>query len=192
MTFAANARNEGLVKALTLGALFTLAALTLAPVSRADMLVGNYELEIVGRYDFHIWVWAITRCHQTSSFAPVPGRANVSAQTRPIAKAFPYEGDAQLASGRYTLTVDVPDGLRLPPLAYWHEHAFSDYGQMLFLVSVSPVAVELTAHNGVWQPGLARMYLLEGEHFTAVVPRAQQRAELANEFLWRSTQSPKP
>src|ERR1700741_4818329 len=80
----------------------------------------------------------------------------------------------------------------LPRLAYWHQHAFSDYGQMLFLISVSPVAVELTAHNGVWQPGLAHMYLLEGEHFTAVVPRAQQRAELINEFLWKSPQRPRP
>jgi hypothetical protein len=75
----------------------------------------------------------------------------------------------------------------LPPRAHWHKHAFSDYGQMLFLISVSPVAVELTAHNGVWQPGLGRMYLIEDEHFTAVVPRAQRRAEIANEWLWRST-----
>ena len=118
MTFAAPARNEGNVKALTLGVLFTLAAVTLAPVSRADMLVGNYELEIAGRYDFHTWVWAITRCHQTGSFAPVAGCAHVSAQARPIAKAFPYEGDAQLANGRYTLTVDVPDGLRCGDVYY--------------------------------------------------------------------------
>jgi hypothetical protein len=36
----------------------------------------------------------------------------VSALARPIAKAADYEGDAQLANGRYTMTVDVPDGLR--------------------------------------------------------------------------------
>ena len=83
----------------------------------------------------------------------------------------------------------------LPRLAYWHQHAFSDYGQMLFLISVSPVAVEVTAHDGVWrvwQHGLGRMYQLEGEHFTAVVPRAQQQAEIANQMLWRSQQRPRP
>jgi hypothetical protein len=80
----------------------------------------------------------------------------------------------------------------LPPSAYWHEHAFSDYGQMLYLISVSPVGVELVAHDGrqgVWQPGLAHLYLLEGEHFTAVVPRAQERAERINESFWRSQQN---
>ena len=52
----------------------------------------------------------------------------------------------------------------LPPSAYWHEHAFSDYGQLLYLISVSPVGVELVAHDGrqgVWQPGLAHFPLLD-------------------------------
>ena len=56
----------------------------------------------------------------------------------------------------------------LPPHARWHEHAFSNSTQILWLISVSPVAVEVTAHNGVWQPGLAHMILLEGAQFTAV------------------------
>jgi hypothetical protein len=79
----------------------------------------------------------------------------------------------------------------LPPHAHWHEHAFSDSTQTLYLISVSPVAVELTAHNGRWQPGLAHLYLLEGEHFTAVLPRAQQRAELTNHIRWEHNQRPK-
>ena len=69
----------------------------------------------------------------------------------------------------------------LPPRAHWREHAFSDSTQTLWLISVSPVAVELTAHDGrKWQHGLGRMFLLEGEHFTAVLKRAQQHAELAD------------
>jgi hypothetical protein len=36
----------------------------------------------------------------------------------------------------------------LPPSAYWHEHAFSDYGELLYLISVSPMGVELVAHDG--------------------------------------------
>jgi hypothetical protein len=41
----------------------------------------------------------------------------------------------------------------------------------------------------LWQPGLAHLYQLEGEHFTAVVVRAQERAERINEFFWRSQQN---
>jgi Clp amino terminal domain, pathogenicity island component len=79
----------------------------------------------------------------------------------------------------------------LPPRAHWHEHAFSDSTQTLYLISVSPVAVELTAHNGRWQPGLAHMILLEGDHFTAVLPRAQQRAELTDHMRWENDRRPK-
>jgi hypothetical protein len=80
----------------------------------------------------------------------------------------------------------------LPKSAYWHQHTFSDSTQMLYLISVSPVGVELTAYNGVWQPGLAHMYLLDGEHFTAVVQRAQGRAERTDQMLWQSRQRPRP
>lgn len=80
----------------------------------------------------------------------------------------------------------------LPPCAHWREHTFSDSTQTLYLISVSPVAVELTAHNGKkWQPGLAHMILLEGENFTAVLLRAQQRAELTDHMLWQSRQGPR-
>jgi len=73
----------------------------------------------------------------------------------------------------------------LPPGAHWHEHAFSDYTQTLWLISVSPVAVEVTAHDGRnWQHGLGRMFLLDGEHFTAVLPRAHQHADLADHMAW--------
>ncbi len=106
------------MKTLALSAIFASAALTLTPVARADMSLGNYELQITGRYDFHTWVWTISQCHQTSSLAPVAACAHVSAQGRPIAKAFAYDGDAQLANGRYTLTVDVPDGLRCGDVYY--------------------------------------------------------------------------
>jgi hypothetical protein len=79
----------------------------------------------------------------------------------------------------------------LRPGAHWHEHAFSDSTQTLYLISVSPVAVELTAHNSRWQPGLAHMILLEGEHFTAVLSRAQQRAELTDHMRWENDGGPR-
>jgi len=98
------------VKILTLSAALMAAALAIAPVARAEIPVGNYELQIVGRYDFHTWLWAITPCSG--------GCVHVSAIPRPIAKAFGYDGAAQLADGHYTLIVDVPDGLRCGDVYY--------------------------------------------------------------------------
>lgn len=92
-----------------LAGLLTLAA-TLAPTARAGMAFGNYDLHIVGRYDFHTWVWAVTVCPG--------GCVHVNAIARPVAKAFNYIGDAQLTDGRYVLTVDVPDGLRCGDIYY--------------------------------------------------------------------------
>jgi hypothetical protein len=95
---------------LTLACIVSLAAVALAPVARATMTLGNYSLQIVGRYDFHTWTWAITSC---------PGACvHVNAIAMPVAKAFNYVGDAQLVNGRYTLTVDVSDGLRCDNIYY--------------------------------------------------------------------------
>lgn len=92
-------------------ALLGMLAVVAAPAARAAMPFGNYDLQIEGRYDFHTWVWAITAC-------PGGGCVHVNAIARPVAKAFPYTGDAHLADGRYTLAVDVPDGLRCGDIYY--------------------------------------------------------------------------
>lgn len=81
-----------------------------APSAYADTPHGNFELHIDGRYDFHTWIWALASCDGDC--------VHVQAIPQPIAKAFPYTGDAQLANGRYTLTVNVPDGLRCGNLYY--------------------------------------------------------------------------
>jgi hypothetical protein len=106
------------VKTLKLGVVLTVAAVALAPVARADMALGNYELQIVGRYDFHTWVWVVSGCYTSGSRLPAAGCAHVSAVARPVAKAFSYAGIAQIVDGRYTLTVDVPDGLRCGDVYY--------------------------------------------------------------------------
>jgi hypothetical protein len=106
------------MKTRALGVILASAAVAFAPVARADMVVGNYELAIPNRYDFHTWVWAVVQCHQAGSLATLADCVHVSAVARPVAKAFGYEGDAQLADGRYTLTVDVPDGLRCGDIYY--------------------------------------------------------------------------
>ncbi|KUI22692.1 hypothetical protein AU193_21010 [Mycobacterium sp. GA-1285] len=86
-------------------------AVSLGPaLAHADTPYGNFHLVIDGRHDFHTWLWAISRC---------PGDClHIQAIPQPIAKAFPYSGDAHLADGRYTLTVDVPDGLRCGNVYY--------------------------------------------------------------------------
>jgi hypothetical protein len=87
-----------------------LAAAWLPPTAHADMNVGNYNLNIEGRYDFHTWVWNLIGC---------PGPCvRVIGIAQPNAKAFNYRGDAHLADGRYTLVVDVPDGLRCDNIYY--------------------------------------------------------------------------
>ena len=105
--------KEGkLLKRLALCLALTSAAVVLAPIAQARMFPGAYELQIQDRYDFHTWLWYVTRCSaDCASF-------HVKAMPRPIAKAFNYEGDAQLADGRFTLTVDVPDGLRCGDIYY--------------------------------------------------------------------------
>lgn len=98
------------LKILAHCAALSVATLGIAPVARAEMPIGNYELQIAGRYDFHTWVWVISSCSG--------GCVHVYAIARPVAKGFDYEGDAPLADGRYTLSVDVPDGLRCGDVYY--------------------------------------------------------------------------
>jgi hypothetical protein len=76
----------------------------------AEMNVGSYNLNIIGRNDFHTWIWSITRCG--------PGCVAVIGIPQPVARAFKYRGNAPLGAGRYTLTVDVPDGLRCGNIYY--------------------------------------------------------------------------
>ncbi|MCV7221624.1 hypothetical protein [Mycolicibacterium elephantis] len=98
------------MKAALLVIAFIAAALVSPVTAQADTPYGNFELRIDGRYDFHTWLWVISRCDGQC--------VTVQAVPQPIAKAFPYRGTAQLADGRYTLTVDVPDGLRCGNVYY--------------------------------------------------------------------------
>ncbi|MBO0884237.1 MAG: hypothetical protein J2P17_28700 [Mycobacterium sp.] len=70
------------------------------------MLIGNYELQ-TPRDPGHSWLWAVRPCQ-----SPSPDCVHVQAVPRPNGQAAPYNGDAQLVNGRYTMTVDVPDGVR--------------------------------------------------------------------------------
>jgi hypothetical protein len=49
------------VKTLIPSVALTAAAVALAPVARADMQIGNYELQ-TARDPAHSWVWAVRSC----------------------------------------------------------------------------------------------------------------------------------
>jgi hypothetical protein len=85
-----------------------------APV-HAALAVGNYNVYVESRYDFHTWIWSISSCDPPVGVAQC---ANVSANPTPIAKAFQWYGQARQTAGTYTLTVDVPDGLRCGDVYY--------------------------------------------------------------------------
>jgi len=87
--------------------------LLVSPASHAEPFFANYQLVIPDRYDFHTWAWSVSHCIPAAEDC-----RTVSAVPMPVAKAYEYVGQAQLADGRYTLTVDVPDGLRCGNVYY--------------------------------------------------------------------------
>lgn len=92
------------------------AGVAFAPASQAGpyMLKGNYDIRIPDRYDFHTWIWTVSPCVPFS-----PECVKIQGVPQPIAKAFQWNGDARPGpDGRYTLTVDVPDGLRCDNIYY--------------------------------------------------------------------------
>ncbi|MBS1692282.1 MAG: hypothetical protein JST91_08680 [Actinobacteria bacterium] len=101
------------MKKAVLGLVLAAAALVVAPDARAAPLYGNFELRIPDRYDFHTWAWAIRTCVSNAEDCVF-----VNSIPMPIAKAYEYRSEAYLADGRYTLTVDVPDGLRCGNVYY--------------------------------------------------------------------------
>lgn len=82
------------------------AATFLAPPAPAAMQLGNYDL-LTNRYDRASWFWFISACIPDKS----PDCINVAARPRLKFYAY-YESRSYLVDGRYSFTVDVPDGLR--------------------------------------------------------------------------------
>ena len=108
-------RPERRMLAGLVGAGLASATMVLAPEANAAMTIGHYNLIIEGRYDFHTWIWTIASCNPPDG---VTECAVVSAIPQPIAKAYEWYGQAQRVNGSYTMTVDVPDGLRCGDVYY--------------------------------------------------------------------------
>jgi hypothetical protein len=91
-------------------AALTAAAGVLAPSAHAMMQPGNYDVE-TNRYTQASWFWFVSGCQPDAETKP--DCIDISAAPRLKFYAY-YGGEAQLVNGRYTLTVDVPDGVRCP------------------------------------------------------------------------------
>lgn len=99
----------GWTTAVSLGAALValvVAAALCAPPAHAQMLYGNYNLWN-NRWTNHIWYWMVRPCQHVSTDCIM-----VAAQGNPSRDAADFQTDAHLADGRYTLVIDVPDGLR--------------------------------------------------------------------------------
>lgn len=104
------------MRTFAIGIALTAAAVTLAPPASAELWPGNYNVNIPDRRDFHTWAWAANPCPPAITFSP--DCVYISANPMPIAKAYGFYGIAKLANGQYTMTVDVPDGLRCDDIYY--------------------------------------------------------------------------
>jgi hypothetical protein len=104
--------GDASVKRFAVGVALATAALTLAPIAHADMLVGNYRVD-TNRDPGHSWIWAIRPCTDRS-----PGCLSMQAIPQPNGQAAPWKADAHLSNGQYTMTVDVPDGVRCVVVFY--------------------------------------------------------------------------
>ena len=98
--------GDAAVKTFAMSLALATAALTVTPSAHADMLFGNYRLD-TNRDPGHIWIWAINPCTPQG-----PGCMTIQGVPQPNGQAAPYKADAHLSNGRYTMAVDVPDGVR--------------------------------------------------------------------------------
>lgn len=92
----------------TVAAVLAAAAATLAPPAQALLLPGNYDV-LTDRYTQASWFWFVTPCLPDKK----PDCVHVDAAPRLKFYDY-YDGNAPLVNNRYTLAVDVNDGLRCP------------------------------------------------------------------------------
>jgi hypothetical protein len=82
------------------------ATLIVTPTHHEDMQNDNSR-EDTSRDTGHSWIWSINPCTPKG-----PGCVTVYATPQPNGQATPWKADAHLSNGRYTMAVDVPDGVR--------------------------------------------------------------------------------
>ncbi len=113
--------TAAIVTAAVVAAAMVTATVVAAPAAHAaGMKVGNYEVAN-NRWNDHSWVWQVSHsCRNDPQcgtyfvdpvLAPATDNLNVIAVARPP-KSQRFQNTAFYADGRYTLTVDVIDGVR--------------------------------------------------------------------------------
>jgi hypothetical protein len=111
--------EEARLKSLVITTVVMAATVALAPPASAEMYLGNYDLIMPDRRDFHTWVFsAVTPCKVPNTNTDVPDCIRIETLPRPIAKAVQSFGDAHLVDNHYTFTVDDPFGLRCGDIYY--------------------------------------------------------------------------
>lgn len=96
------------MRTLLVGVALLAVAVVSPPVAHANMMYGNYNMWN-DRWTNHIWFWSVGTCQpKTDECIVVAGQGN------PGRDSVPFQTDAHLVDGRYTMNVDVPDGLRCP------------------------------------------------------------------------------
>jgi hypothetical protein len=98
------------------GATLVSAATLVAPPAVAAP-IGNFNLIVPDRVDFHTWIWSLAAC-PNDLVVPQPDCVWVSAIPQPVAKAFNYQNEARLVDGHYSISVDDPFGLRCGNIYY--------------------------------------------------------------------------
>ena len=98
-------------KKVAVGVALAASATALAPVAGAGMLLGNYE-DHTPRDPGHSWLWSVRECGLDQTINTT-GCVHVAAIPRPNGQATPWNADAHLVNGRYTLVVVVQDVVRL-------------------------------------------------------------------------------
>ncbi|WP_201263598.1 hypothetical protein [Mycobacterium montefiorense] len=98
--------GDAQVKTFAVSFALAMAALTVTPTAHADMIIANYRV-VTDRDPGHMWVWALGTCTPKA-----PGCLTIQGVPQPNGQAAPWKSDAHLSNGRYTMVVDVPDGVR--------------------------------------------------------------------------------
>ncbi|MBO0678071.1 hypothetical protein JRC04_11395 [Mycolicibacterium sp. S2-37] len=105
------------MKSVLVGVVLLTAALVGAPQASA-MSLGNYNLHIPDRRDFHTWVLSLVSPCRNDDNSKRTDCIDAMTMPQPIAKAVYTKAEAWLVDGRYTMVIDDPFGLRCGDIYY--------------------------------------------------------------------------
>ena len=122
-----------LIKAVLAAAALVMAATVMPPQANAQMQLGNYDLN-TNRYSDASWLWVVSSC------IPEKSADCVLVAARPRLQRYAYYGGRAYlgADGRYTMTVDVPDGLLCPGQRLPTRETYS-WDQLTFVGTIESV-----------------------------------------------------